>query len=117
MADKPLQWVGSALSDLRQFPDDARRRAGFELHVVQQGLNPSDWKPMPSIGPGVAEIRIHTGTQHRIFYVARFEEAVYVLHAFEKKTQKTARQDLDLGRARLADVLNSRSTSSKRRTR
>jgi phage-related protein len=117
MAEKPLLWVGSALADLRRFPDNARRRAGFELHAVQLGLNPSDWKPMPSIGPGVAEIRIHTDTQHRIFYVARFEEAVYVLHAFEKKSQKTAKQDLDLGRARLADVLNSRSTGSKRRTR
>jgi phage-related protein len=116
MAEKPLMWVGSALTDLRRFPDDARRRAGFELHTAQQGLNPSDWKPMPSIGPGVAEIRIHTGTEHRIFYVARFEEAVYVLHAFEKKTQKTAKKDLDLGRARLADVVNSRSTGSKRRT-
>jgi phage-related protein len=115
MAEKPLMWVGSALIDLRRFPDDARRRAGFELHGVQQGFDPSDWKPMPNIGPGVSEIRIHTGTEHRIFYVARFEEAVYVLHAFEKKTQKTARQDLDLGRARLADVLNSRGTASKRR--
>jgi phage-related protein len=108
MAEKPLVWVGSALSDLRRFPDEARRRAGFELYALQQGLNPSDWKPMPSIGAGVAEIRIHTGTAHRIFYVARFEDAVYVLHAFEKKTRKTATRDLDRGKARLAEVLNSR---------
>jgi phage-related protein len=117
MAEKPLMWVGSALTDLRRFPDDARRRAGFELHTVQQGHDPSDWKPVPSIGPGVAEIRIHSGTEHRIFYVARFEEAVYVLHAFEKKSPKTARKDIDLARARLSDVLNSRGTGSKRRTR
>jgi phage-related protein len=117
MVEKPLRWVGSVLSDLRRFPDDARRRAGFELHAVQLGLEPSDWKSMPSIGPGVAEIRIRTGTQHRIFYVARFDEAVYVLHAFEKKSQKTTRKDLELGKARLADVLNSRGADEKRRTR
>jgi phage-related protein len=115
MDEKTLVWVGSALADLRRFPENARRRAGFELHTVQRGQNPSDWKPMPSIGPGVAEIRIHTGTEHRIFYVARFEEAVFVLHAFEKKTQKTAKKDVDLGKARLADVLNSRNTGPKRR--
>jgi len=70
---------------------------------------PSDWKPMPSIGAGVVEIRIHTGRQHRLFCIARFEEAIYVLHAFEKKTQRTAKLDLDITKRRLAVVLSSRS--------
>ena len=83
MADKAVAWLGNALTDLRAFPADARRDAGFELRRVQQGLDPDDWKPVPSIGPGVREIRIHTGLEHRVFYVARFAEAVYVLHAFE----------------------------------
>ena len=115
MTEKPVEWVGSSLADVRRFPDDARRRAGFELQAVQHGAMPSDSRPMPSVGAGVTEIRIRTGTEHRIFFIAKFEEAVYVLHAFEKKTQKTAKRDIELGRARLAEVLASRSASTKRR--
>jgi phage-related protein len=70
---------------------------------------------MPSVGAGVAEIRIHTGTEHRIFFVANFEEAIYVLHAFEKKAQKTAKRDIELGRARFAEVLASRNASIRRK--
>lgn len=110
MHEKQLFWLGSSLADIRAFPEDARRRAGFELSLVQQGKMPSDWKPMPDVGAGVVEIRIHTGREHRVFYVARFEEAVYVLHAFEKKTQKTARRDLELARARLAELARERRT-------
>ena len=102
---KPLAFIGNALEDLRGFPVDARRRAGFELDQVQRGLMPTDWKPMTSIGSGVLEIRIHTGAEHRVFYVAKFQEAVYVLHAFEKKRQKTPKRDLELGRARLSELL------------
>ncbi|WP_309729693.1 type II toxin-antitoxin system RelE/ParE family toxin [Chamaesiphon sp. OTE_75_metabat_556] len=75
------------------FPDDARRRAGFELRSIQQGDFPSDFKPMSTVGKGVEEIRIRTDDAYRIFYVARFEDAVYVLHSFQKKTQKTSRRD------------------------
>ena len=86
MAEKPIAWVATARRDIRAFPANARRDAGFELH--QQGLDPDDWKPMPTIGPGVREIRIHTDLEHRVFYVATFADAVYVLHAFEKRTRK-----------------------------
>jgi phage-related protein len=75
MAPKPLQFLGSALDDLRGFPDDARREAGHQLHQVQHGLEPADWKPMTSVGPGVREIRVHTATEHRVLYVAKFGEA------------------------------------------
>jgi phage-related protein len=102
---KPLAFVGKALEDLRAFPDDARRRAGFELDQVQRGLRPTDWKPMTSIGSGVLEIRVHTRVEHRVFYVAKFEEAVYVPHAFEKKRQETSKRDIALGRARLSKLL------------
>lgn len=71
---------------------------------------------MPNIGPGVAKTRIHTDTEHRVFYVARFKETVYVLHAFEKKTRKTPTRELDRGKARLAEVLKYRGTGSDRRT-
>ena len=105
---KPIAWVGSTLKDLRGFPDTARSRAGYQLHRIQDGLEPSDWKPMPSVGTGVREIRIHTGGQHRVVYVAKFEEAIYLLHAFEKKTRRTAKADLDLARRRLAGVVRYR---------
>lgn len=108
MADKPLLWVGSSLDDLRRFPEEARRLAGYELRLVQAGLMPTDWKPMASIGAGVYQRRIHTTTEHRVFYVARFAEAVYVRHAFEKRTRQTRQADIDLGSARLREVLRRR---------
>jgi phage-related protein len=101
---KPLKFIGSSLDDLRNFPDEARRAAGFELHAVQSGLEPGDWKPMPVIGPGVKEIRIHLLGEWRIIYIAKFHEAVYVLHAFQKKTRKTRQQDIDLARQRCKQI-------------
>jgi phage-related protein len=114
--EKPLLWIGSALTDLRTFPEEARRRAGFELFQVQLGHSPSDWKPMATIGPGVIESRIHTESEHRIIYVAKFKEAIYVLHAFEKKTQKTTKHDIDLARTRFAAVIAYRRKSQRERT-
>ncbi|HET6764327.1 MAG TPA: type II toxin-antitoxin system RelE/ParE family toxin [Longimicrobiaceae bacterium] len=108
MSLKPLAWLGTALDEVRAFPDDARQRAGFELYRLQQGLDPVDWKPMNTVGPGVREIRIQTGRAFRILYVARFREAIYVLHAFEKKSQRTAKRDLDLAESRLAELLRRR---------
>jgi phage-related protein len=104
VVDKPLIWMGTSFEDVRDFPPDARRAAGYELRRVQRGSMPSDWKPMSGIGPGVTEIRVHTRTEHRVFYVAKFEEAVYVLHAFEKKSQQTKDSDLALARERLRQV-------------
>lgn len=108
MDEKPLAWLGSALNDLRAFSAEARRQAGHDLFLVQQGLEPSDWRPMPSVGAGVVEIRIHTDREYRVFYIAKFEDAIYVLHAFEKRTQKTAKRDLDSGRARYAQLIQFR---------
>jgi len=79
--------------------------AGFQLHRVQLGLEPNDWKPFRSVGPGVREIRVHTDREHRVVYVATFAEAVYVLHAFAKKTAKTARRDIRVARARFEALL------------
>jgi phage-related protein len=108
MSDKPLWWVGTSLEDLRAFPEAARREAGYQLRRLQAGLLPDDWKPMASIGAGVAEIRVHSGVEHRVFYVAKFEEAIYVLHAFEKRTRQTRQADLTLARRRLADLIRTR---------
>jgi phage-related protein len=112
---KALVWLGSSRSDVRRFPDDARQRGGYELYLVQSGLQPSDWKPMPSIGAGVREIRVHTDLEHRILYVAKFDEAIYVLHAFEKKSRKTARYDLELRNSRLSELLRIRRIGVKSR--
>jgi phage-related protein len=101
---KSLKFVGSSLDDLRDFPAEARREAGFELYAIQRGDEPSDWKPMREVGPGVREIRIHVLGEWRVLYVARFADAVYVLHAFQKKTQKTSRQDIELARRRYTQV-------------
>ena len=104
MDGRPLSWAGTSLSDVRAFPPQARRAAGYQLRRVQQGLLPTDWKPMPSVGTGVAEIRIRGRTEHRVIYIAKFEEAVCVLHAFEKKSRRTPGADLDLARARLKEI-------------
>ena len=91
MTDKPIYWMGTSKQDIAKFPQDAKRKAGFQLRAVQRGDSPTDFKPMSVIGR-VEEIRINTGKAYRIFYVARFAEAVYVLHAFNKKTQKTTKK-------------------------
>jgi phage-related protein len=98
---KPLVWLGLSLDEVRSFPPEARRESGYQLYKVQVGLEPSDWKTLPTIGPGVREIRIHTGNEYRVIYVAKFREAVYVLHAFAKKTAKTTRANITLARQRL----------------
>ncbi len=101
---KPLNFIGSSLDDLRNFPEEARKAAGFELYAVQRELEPRDWKPMPSIGRGVKEICIHVLGEWRIIYVAKFEDAVYVLHSFHKKTQKTSQHDIEIARKRYKQI-------------
>ena len=99
-----MRFVGPSLDNLRNFPDQARRAAGFELRAIQNGLDPADWKPMPSIGQGVKEIRIHVSGEWRVIYVAKMRDAVYVLHAFQKKTQKTSKKDIELTRIRYKQI-------------
>ena len=108
MADKPLAWLGSSRADVRSFASDARRLAGYELRQVQRGMEPSDWKPMRSVGPGVTEIRIHLGGEFRVLYLAKFEEAIYVLHAFQKRTRRTPQLALAIARTRLRQLRRER---------
>lgn len=103
---KPVEFRGSALDDLRTFPSSARREAGHQLDQVQNGRQPDDWKPMPTVGQGVQEIRIRDASgAFRVIYVAKFADAVYVLHCFQKKTQRTAKTDLDLATRRYRDLM------------
>jgi phage-related protein len=94
---------------LREFPDDARHDAGYQLDKVQRGEQPDDYKPMPTIGRGVEEIRVSDPSgAYRVIYVARREEAVYVLHAFHKKTRATARKDIETAKMRFAQLAGGR---------
>jgi phage-related protein len=108
VSQKSIVWLGSSRSDLQAFPQDARRLAGFQLRQVQQGLDPTDFKPMPSIGSGVYEIRVHTAVEHRVCYVEKFAEAIYVLHVFPKRTRKTSQHDVNLARERYQALLAQR---------
>jgi phage-related protein len=102
---KALRFLGSSKKQLVKFPVEAKREAGYQLNKVQHGKEPSDWKPMQSIGPGVREIRLHSAGEHRVIYLANLDDSVYVLHAFTKKTQRTAKADIDLAKANLKQLL------------
>ncbi len=97
-------WLGSARRRVQEFPEEARRQAGYELWLVQLGDNPLDWRPMQSIGPGAIEIRLHKPHEHRVIYVARYAEGVYVLNAFEKKTQGTPQREIGTARKNYAEM-------------
>ena len=106
---KIIRFVGSARDDLKLFPMSARRDAGFQIDKVQSGLDPDDWKPMTSIGPGVREIRVREmDGAFRVIYLAKFEEAIFILHCFRKKTERTSSKDLARASARYKDVLKER---------
>lgn len=102
---KKVEFLGTSLDDILQFSDTAKREAGYQLYRVQTGKMPQDFKPMPSIGSGVVEIRIKEPNNiYRVIYTAKIAETIYVLHAFVKKTQKTSQADINLAKARLAEL-------------
>jgi phage-related protein len=101
---KSAFFLGDSLRRIKEFPSDARREAGFQLSQLQRGIEPTDWKPMPSIGLGVREIRIKVAGQFRVIYLATLPDNVYVLHAFAKKSQRTAKVDIELAQSRLKQL-------------
>lgn len=101
MPVKPIEFLGDSLRSLRRFPDDAKQDAGYQLDRIQNGLQANDFKPMPTIGKGVEEIRMRDDTDaYRVIYTARLADAVYVLHAFQKKAQATSKRDIELAKQR-----------------
>ncbi|WP_109480952.1 type II toxin-antitoxin system RelE/ParE family toxin [Paraburkholderia sp. C35] len=107
--EKEIRWIGSSYEDLLAFPDAPRRQAGFQLAKVQAGLDPDNWKPFDIVGAGTREIRVNEQEgAFRVMYVAKFVEAVYVLHCFRKKTQTTSRHDREIAEARYRAVANVR---------
>lgn len=108
--EKPVVWIGSSRKAVRAFPADARAHVGRALYRLQLGRDPVHWRPMPTVGDGVREIRVRSSAEggmatYRVIYVARHPEAVYVLHTFQKKTRKTRKGDLDLARQRYREML------------
>jgi phage-related protein len=103
---KKIQFLGDSLKSLREFPEDAKHDVGYQLDKVQRGEQPDDFKPMPSIGNGVEEIRVRDDSGiYRVIYTARLADAVYVLHAFQKKTQTTAKRDIALASKRYTELM------------
>lgn len=106
---KPVEFLGDSLKVIREFPGDARQTAGYQLRRIQEGRAPEDFKPMSDIGPGVEEIRVwaSSGT-YRVIYTARMEERVFVLHAFQKKTRETPKQEMSIARKRFKQLMRGR---------
>ena len=103
---KPIAFLGDSLDAIRAFPDGARRDAGYQIDRVQRGLDPDDWKPMKIIGSSVREIRVRDAAgAFRVIYIATLADAVYVIHAFQKKSRTTSKRDLDLAAARLKGLM------------
>lgn len=105
---KVTQWLGDSLDAVKNFSAEGRREAGHQLGRVQDGHDPADWKPMETVGAGVKEIRIRVEKAYRVLYVAKYAEAVYVIHAFEKKTPRTSKADIDLASSRYKQLINER---------
>jgi phage-related protein len=107
--EKEIRWMGTAYQDILEFPAETRKEAGFQLGKVEAGLDPDNWKPFDEVGSGTKEIRIRETTGiYRVMYVAKFEEAIYVLHCFQKKTEATTRNDKDVAEARYRAIVRER---------
>ncbi|PIZ05242.1 MAG: hypothetical protein COY58_00030 [Gammaproteobacteria bacterium CG_4_10_14_0_8_um_filter_38_16] len=103
---KEIDFRGDSLDALRAFPVSVKKEAGFQLDKVQSGQDPDDWKPMSTVGSGVREIRIQDAAGiFRVIYVAKLADAVYVLHCFQKKTEKTSKTDIDLATKRYKELM------------
>lgn len=105
---KDIIWLGDTHKIVKGYAINVRREIGYNLDKLQRGFDPIDWKSMVGVGQGVKEIRIHEDNEYRIFYVAKFKEAIYVLHSFTKKTEKTAKKDIDIGKKRYTEMLQLR---------
>ena len=107
---KRIQWLGTSLNTVRDFPENVRKLVGQELRFVQTGSMPTDFKPMTTVGAGAYEIRVRAGNQYRVIYVAKFAESVYVLHSFIKTTPKTSKPDLEIAKTQYATLIKERKT-------
>jgi phage-related protein len=107
---KQIIWLGKTHERVKSYSNSVKQEIGYNLEKIQRGLEPSDWKPMLSVGHGVKEIRIHQENEYRVLYVAKFAGSIYVLHAFVKKSQQTQKRDIDLTKQRYLEMINMRRT-------
>lgn len=105
---KQIIWLGNTHQIIKNYPDNAKQEIGYNLDKIQRGLDPTDWRPMASIGSGTKEIRIHLENEYRVLYLAKFQEAIYILHTFTKKTQQTSKKDIELAKQRYKEILEMR---------
>ena len=103
---KDVKWLGKSRKAVKGFIKTVRAQIGYQLYRVQQGLMPTDYKPMASVGKGALEIRLHRPHEHRVIYVAKLKNKVYILHAFEKKTQKTCPRDVETAKRNYQELMN-----------
>lgn len=101
---KDVVWLGDTRKVARSLPRAAKQAIGVQLMMVQNGLEPMDWKPLKIVGLGVREIRVRAGGAYRVIYTAQYKDVLYVLHIFEKKGQKTPKPDIELAKQRLAEL-------------
>lgn len=105
---KNVAFVGNSQEEMQDLPKVIRKAIGFQIHLLQEGLEPDDFKPLPTVGRGVYEIRVRNARGQntgRCFYVVKFDEAIFILHAFEKKQQKTPKMNLEKGQERYKELL------------
>ena len=102
---KDIVWLGQTYKDVKSYPKKVKREIGFNLDRLQRGLEPCDWKNLVGLGQGIQEIRIHEMNEYRVVYIAKFAEAIYILHSFVKKTQQTSHKDIELIKNRYAEIL------------
>lgn len=107
---KEINWLGNSHETVKRYSSSVKQEIGYNLDKVQRGFEPNDWKPMSAVGRGVKEIRIHEENEYRVLYVAKFEDSIYVLHAFVKKTQQTLKREIDLAKQRYAEMIDIRRT-------
>lgn len=105
---KKITWLGHTHQTVKGYSDIVKQEIGYNLDKVQRGLEPHDWKPIPLVGQGVKEIRIHQENEYRVLYIAKFEESIYILHAFVKKTEQTLKKDIGLAKQRYVEMLEMR---------
>lgn len=105
---KKITWLGNTHETIKGYSRTVKQEVGYNLDKVQRGVAPSDWKPMNSVGAGVKEIRVHEANEYRVLYVAKYEESVYVLHSFVKKTEQTLQREISLAKQRYSEMLRLR---------
>ena len=100
-----VAWEGDSREVLLSFPADVRQNLGFQLWQLQQGERPSDYRPLPSVGAGVFELRDQDARGwYRVVYLSRTNNVIHVLHCFEKKSREMPRRDFENAQQRLKAV-------------